>query len=157
MIAILLSTLMSGSHAGQFIHIFETVFKDTLGHRTGSLRNAKHNCHLWLHVCRKSRIRKRCHLCVAQRLRSETTRTASSNSSTSQPASIKLGGRRFQMLRDYILYRSHRPLVAAAANMKGTCLDLIRNNRILCLMQLLHTDDTDHIRSGATDICAHAV
>lgn len=36
-------------------------------------------------------------------------------------------------------------------------LYLIRDNRILCLMQLLHTNNTDDIRSCTTDIRTHTV
>ena len=39
----------------------------------------------------------------------------------------------------------------------SSCLNLVRNDRILCGMQLLNTHDTDHIRTGAFDVRSHTV
>ncbi len=61
-----------------------------------------------------------------------------------------------QMLRNYVFYR-HVALRYRRRKHKGACLDLVRNNAILRPVQLRHALDTDHIRTRALDIRAHAV
>ena len=63
---------------------------------------------------------------------------------------------RFQMFRDHI-FHGNVTLGRRCRQHKGACLDLIRNNRILCRMQLLHSNNPDHVRTGAADIGSHAV
>ena len=62
----------------------------------------------------------------------------------------------FQMLRNDIFYKY---ITACCCNCKheSTCLDLIRNNRIFCLVKFLHSHNSNHIRSCSTNVCAHTV
>ena len=48
--------LDASAHACQLIHIFKAVFKNALCHNAGSLSQRQGNRHLWLHICRESRI-----------------------------------------------------------------------------------------------------
>ena len=60
------------------------------------------------------------------------------------------------MLRNHIEY-CHVALCHGCSKHKGTCLNLIRNNRILRPVKSAYTFDLDHIRTCASDISSHAV
>ena len=60
------------------------------------------------------------------------------------------------MLRDNIL-DCNITLCCHGSAHKCSRLNLIRDNRILCAMQLMHAADTDNIRTCALNIGAHAV
>ena len=143
------------SHAGKLVNIFETVLKDTLCHRTGSLCNTEKDCHLWLHIRRKSRIRKCGHLCMVKL--SVRNNTDCIIEFLNLASSLnKLGSGSLKMLRDHILDK-HISTGCCDSEHKGSRFNLIRDDGVLGLMKLLHTDNTDHIGSCATDISSHTI
>ena len=81
-----------------------------------------------------------------------TTRTASSDSVTSQPISDSFA----EMLRNHVFDR-HIAVCRSGSKHKRAGFDLIRDDRIFRLMQSLYTTDPDHIRTCALDIGSHAV
>ena len=62
----------------------------------------------------------------------------------------------FQMLGNYIFY-CNVSACSSRRKHKGSCLDLIRNNRIFCAVKLLHTFYADNVCSGALNVSSHAV
>ena len=60
------------------------------------------------------------------------------------------------MLRDHIQY-GNVSLCRCRRKHKGSGFDLIRNDRILTLMECFHSADLDHIGSGSADIRSHTV
>ena len=69
---------------------------------------------------------------------------------------LKLGCSSFEMLWNYIL-NCDITTGSCCSEHKGSCLDLVRNDRILCAVKLLNTLDTDHICTSTFDIGSHAV
>ena len=72
------------------------------------------------------------------------------------PDLLKLRSRSLQMLRNNITDRNITTRSRSSKH-KSTCLNLIRNNRILCTVKLLNTTDTDHIRTSTLNIRTHTV
>ncbi len=64
--------------------------------------------------------------------------------------------RGLQMLGNDIFYHDIT-LCRSGCKHKGPRLNLIRNNRVLCLVKLLHTADTNNIRTCTFDIGSHTV
>ena len=62
----------------------------------------------------------------------------------------------FQMLGDHV-HHCHIPLCGRCGKHKCARLDLIRDDRVLCPVELLYASDTDHVRSGSSDVGSHAV
>ena len=69
---------------------------------------------------------------------------------------LKLSCSSFEMLWNYIL-NCDIPTGSCCSEHKGSCLDLVRNDGILCAVKLLNTLDTDHICTSTFDIGSHAV
>ena len=61
-----------------------------------------------------------------------------------------------QMFRNHIQNR-YISFGSCRCKHESSSLDLIRNNRILCTMQMRNSADLDHIRSCSPDICSHTV
>ena len=144
-----------GTHTCQFINIFETILKNTLSHCTCSLGNSKNDCHLWLHVCWESRVWKCCHLCMMKRFGSHNTHCVIKLFHFTANFQKFCSGC-FQMLWNDILY-CDISFCCSRCKHKGSCLNLIRDNRILCLVEFFHTDNPDYIRTCTTDLRTHAV
>ena len=79
------STFTDSAHTRQLAQIFKTVLENTLRNRTGSLRQRQRHTDLGLHICRIIPDRAVFLPACFFRRPLATTRTASSNSSTSQP------------------------------------------------------------------------
>ena len=60
------------------------------------------------------------------------------------------------MLRNHVFHHDIA-LGGCCGKHKGSCLDLVRNDRVLRAMKLLHSADTDHIGSCTLDVGSHAV
>ena len=60
------------------------------------------------------------------------------------------------MFRNHI-FDGHIPFRRRGRQHKGSCLNLIGDNGILCFVEFFHTDNADHIGSRAADIGAHTV
>ena len=69
---------------------------------------------------------------------------------------LKLGCSSFEMLWNYIL-NCDITTGSCCSEHKGSCLNLVRNDGILCAVKLLNTLDTDHICTSTFDIGSHAV
>ena len=120
------------SHAGKFIHVLEAVLKNALGNGRRTIRHTKHNRHLRLHICRKSRIRKRRDLGMGQALVGNNTNSIIKF--LDHTACLdQLGRCSFQMLWNNI-FDQDITLGRCCRAHKGSRLDLIRNDRIRCLV-----------------------
>ena len=60
------------------------------------------------------------------------------------------------MFRDYIQH-CHIAFCSCCCKHKCSGFNLIWDYRIICSVKFLNTTDLDHICSGTTDICSHAV
>ena len=69
---------------------------------------------------------------------------------------FKFGSCCLKMFRDNIL-NCNIPASCGSSKHKSSCLDLVRNDRILCTMKFLNTLDTDNISSRTLDVGSHTV
>ena len=144
-----------GSHTGQFIYIFEPVLENTLGHDAGPLGQSQCHGDLRLHICGESRIGQSLHLGMLQRLGCHHADTVIRLLYfTADLQQLRRNG--LQMLGNHIF---HRDIALGHRCREHKCarLDLVGDHGILGTVQMGHTFDTDHIRTGALDVGSHTV
>ena len=144
-----------GPHTGKLIYIFKTIFKNTFCYNTGSPGKSQRHRDLWLHIRRKSRIGKGLYMGMGQGLGSYHAHSVIRFLHLT-PDFCQFGADGFQMLGDHV-FDGHIPLGHCSCKHKGSCFDLIRNDRIFRAMQLGNTFDPDHICSRSLNGGAHTV
>ena len=133
----------------------KAVLENSLRNLAAALRNNHHRHHLRLHIRREAGI--------GQRLDGHSLqRTCADNAHLvdilldNRASLTQLCNQRLLMLRQHILDNN----IAAghsSSNHIGTCLNAVRNNRIISAMQLLHALNTDRIGACTADFSAHLV
>ena len=147
--------LNTGSHSGKLVCIFEAILKNTLSYNAGSLCKCKGNRNLRLHISRISRIWKGLHMSAMKSAHCTYTYGIIKLLNFTSDF-LKLGCSSFEMLWNYIL-NCDITTGSCCSEHKGSCLNLVRNDGILCAVKLLNTLDTDHICTSTFDIGSHAV
>ena len=133
----------------------ETVFENSFRNLAAALGNNHHRHHLSLHIRRETGIRQSFNRYGLQRILADNAYLINIllNHGT---CLTQLGNQRLLVLRQNIF---HNNITAghSSSNHISACLNTVRNNSIVCAVQLLYTLNADSIGTGAADFGTHLV